>query len=96
MVHQADYNPILARMADAAGLPCLPHSANLSLVTIFSLHMMGAIPNAGPYVEFAIEGPDYYPWQAGLFSPALEARDGTVAIGGRPDKNVKKVNKNGL
>ncbi len=38
----------VAQMADEAGLPCVPHSANLSLVTVFTLHMMGAIPNAGP------------------------------------------------
>ena len=38
--------------------------------------MMGAIAGAGPYVEFTIEGRDYYPWQDGLFEPALVARDG--------------------
>jgi L-alanine-DL-glutamate epimerase-like enolase superfamily enzyme len=43
-------------MAQAAGLPVTPHSANLSLVTVFTLHMMGAIAGAGPYVEFSIEG----------------------------------------
>ena len=26
-----------------------------------------AISNAGKYLEFSIEGPDYYPWQVGLF-----------------------------
>ena len=52
-------------MAQAAGLPVTPHSANLSLVTVFTLHMMGAIAGAGPYVEFSIEGADYYPWQDG-------------------------------
>ena len=26
-----------------------------------------AIPNAGKYLEFSIEGLDYYPWQTGLF-----------------------------
>jgi L-alanine-DL-glutamate epimerase-like enolase superfamily enzyme len=54
-------------MAEEAGLPCTPHCANLSMVTLFTMHMMGAIANAGPYVEFSIEGPDYYPWQEGLF-----------------------------
>ena len=44
----------VAAMAHAAGLPCVPHSANMSLVTVFTLHMMGAIKNAGPYVEFSI------------------------------------------
>jgi L-alanine-DL-glutamate epimerase-like enolase superfamily enzyme len=40
---------------------------------------VGAIANAGRYVEFSIEGPDYYPWQDGIFTPALVARDGEVA-----------------
>ena len=79
----------VAEMAREAGLPCIPHSANLSLVTVFSLHMMGAIANAGPYVEFTIEGADYYPWQEGLFSPALEARDGMVAIPDGPGWGVE-------
>jgi L-alanine-DL-glutamate epimerase-like enolase superfamily enzyme len=67
----------VAAMADAAGLPCVPHSANLSLVTVFSLHLLGALPNAGAYLEFSIE-PDG--WTRELFSPALEVREGCVAI----------------
>lgn len=78
----------VAAMAQAAGLPCTPHSANLSLVTVFTLHMMGAIPNAGPYVEFSIEGLDYYPWQAGLYTPALVAQAGKVAIPDGPGWGV--------
>ena len=57
----------VAQMAAAAGLPCTPHSANLSLVTICTMHLLGAIANAGPYLEYSIEGPDYYPWQQNLF-----------------------------
>jgi L-alanine-DL-glutamate epimerase-like enolase superfamily enzyme len=57
----------VARMAAAAGLPCTPHSANLSMVTLFTMHLLCAIPNAGKYLELSIEGPDYYPWQEGLF-----------------------------
>ena len=72
----------VAAMAAEAGLPCVPHSANLSLVTVFALHLLAAVPNAGPYVEFSIEGPDYYPWQDGLFTPALEVVDGRVALAG--------------
>lgn len=70
----------VAQMAERAGLPVTPHSANLSLVTVFTLHLMGALGNAGPYVEFSIEGPDYYPWQYDLFSPGFEIRDGKVRI----------------
>ncbi len=79
----------VAEMARAAGLPCTPHAANLSLVTVFTLHMMGAIEGAGPYVEFTIEGPDYYPWQDGLFDPALVARDGKVQIPDAPGWGVE-------
>ena len=57
----------VARRAAAAGLPCTPHAANLSLVTMCTMHLLRAIPNAGKYLEFSIEGTDYYPWQEGLF-----------------------------
>ena len=71
----------VAKMGEAAGLVCTPHSANLSMVTVFTLHMMGAISNAGPYVEFSIEDEvDYYPWQKNLFSEPLVAKDGKVQI----------------
>src|SRR3546814_14577614 len=53
----------VARLGAAAGLPCTPHSANLSMVTIFTMHLLRTIPNAGKYLELSIEGPDYYPWQ---------------------------------
>lgn len=54
-------------MGARAGLPITPHAANLSLVTMCTMHLLKAIPNAGKYLEFSIEGLDYYPWQDGLF-----------------------------
>jgi L-alanine-DL-glutamate epimerase-like enolase superfamily enzyme len=57
----------VCKMAEAAGLPVTPHCANLSMVTLFTMHLLRAIPNAGKYLEFSIEGADYYPWQEGLF-----------------------------
>ncbi len=57
----------VARMGHAAGLPCTPHAANLSLVTLFTMHLLRAVPNPGRYLEFSIEGDDYYPWQRDLF-----------------------------
>ncbi|WP_108662217.1 mandelate racemase/muconate lactonizing enzyme family protein [Acuticoccus kandeliae] len=57
----------IARMAAEHGLPVTPHSANLSLVTLFTMHLLRAIPNAGKYLEFSIEEEDYYPWQYGLY-----------------------------
>ena len=80
----------VAAMAAAAGLPCTPHSANLSLVTICTMHLLGAIPNAGPYLEFSIEGPDYYPWQQGLFLGDPFAIDGgEISIPSAPGWGVE-------
>jgi L-alanine-DL-glutamate epimerase-like enolase superfamily enzyme len=79
----------VARMAGDAGLACMPHSANLSLVTVFALHLMGAIPNAGPYVEFSIEPAADYPWQGGLFAPPLTVTDGEVEIPAGPGWGVE-------
>lgn len=79
----------VAALARSRALPVTPHSANLSLVTVFTLHLVGALEGAGPYVEFSIEGPDYYPWQDGLFEPALIARDGKVQIPDGPGWGVQ-------
>ena len=80
----------VARMAAEAGLPCTPHSANLSMLTLFTMHLLGAIPNAGKYLELSIEGADYYPWQEGLFveSP-YTVRDGQVTIPSAPGWDVE-------
>jgi L-alanine-DL-glutamate epimerase-like enolase superfamily enzyme len=80
----------VAKMAAAAGLPCTPHCANLSLVTMCTMHLLGAIPNAGKYLEFSIEGADYYPWQEGLFLGAPYAiEDGKATIPDAPGWGVE-------
>ncbi len=80
----------VVRLAAQAGLPCTPHSANLSLVTICTMHLLGAIANAGKYLELSIEGPDYYPWQQGLFrGDPFAVRDGRVSIPAEPGWGVE-------
>lgn len=80
----------VAEMGARAGLPCTPHSANLSMVTLFTMHLLGAIPNAGKYLEFSIEGPDYYPWQDGLFRNWPYAiNDGKATIPSEPGWGVE-------
>ena len=80
----------VVRMAQAAGLPVTPHSANLSLVTLFTMHLLRAIPNAGPYLELSIEGPDYYPWQQDLFVESPYAvQDGQVTVTDAPGWGVQ-------
>ena len=78
----------VVEMARGRAIPVTPHSANLSLVTVFTLHLVSAIANAGPFVEFSIEGPEYYPWQDGIFTPALVAVDGMVATPSGPGWGV--------
>ncbi len=80
----------VVQMAAAAGLPCTPHSANLSLVTLCAMHLLGAIPNAGKYLELSIEGEDYYPWQQGLFiEDPYVVTDGCVTIPSAPGWGVE-------
>jgi len=68
-----------------AGLPCTPHAANLGLVTMVTAHLLRALPNAGPYLEFSIEGDDYYPWQRGLFAgDPFRVTDGCLAVPDAP------------
>ena len=57
----------VAKIIEKGGFLCTPHTANLSLVTICTMHFLKAINNSGPYLEFSIEGKDYYPWQENLF-----------------------------
>ena len=80
----------VVQMAAAAGLPCTPHSANLSLVTLCTMHLLGAIGNPGKYLELSIEGPDYYPWQEGLFcGDPYAVTDGHVSIPSAPGWGVE-------
>jgi L-alanine-DL-glutamate epimerase-like enolase superfamily enzyme len=80
----------VADMAAQAGLPCTPHCANLSLVTVATMHMLAALPNAGRYLELSIEGADYYPWQAGLFrDDPFAVADGHVLIPDQPGWGVE-------
>lgn len=67
----------VAAMAHEAGLPCVPHSAGRSLVTVFTLHLLAAIPNAGPHMELSIEPTA---WAAELYEPSLEVIDGEVPM----------------
>ncbi|MEM7208170.1 MAG: mandelate racemase/muconate lactonizing enzyme family protein [Pseudomonadota bacterium] len=79
----------VAKMAEERGYKCLPHAANMSLVTIFTLHFLGAINNPGDYLEFAIEEDDYYPWQYGIYSDFPVAVDGKVRIPEGPGWGVE-------
>jgi len=79
----------ICRMAAAHGLPVTPHAANLSLVTLCTMHLLRAIPNPGKYLEFSIEGLDYYPWQHGLFAnDPYKIEDGHATVTDAPGWGV--------
>lgn len=71
----------VARHAAEHGLPCTPHSANLSALQMYSLHLMACIPNAGPFLERTIEQDG---WRLGPFEGVPEVRDGALALPSEP------------
>jgi L-alanine-DL-glutamate epimerase-like enolase superfamily enzyme len=75
----------VARMAEKAGMICTPHAANLSMVTVFTLHMVAAIPNAGRFMEYTIESD---PWTEGLLTSKLEVAGGKVSVPDGPGWGV--------
>jgi L-alanine-DL-glutamate epimerase-like enolase superfamily enzyme len=80
----------VCKMAEATGLPVTPHAANLSLVTMCTMHLLRAIPNAGKYLEFSIEEEDYYPWQYGLFlGDPYRIEDGKATVTDAPGWGVE-------
>lgn len=80
----------VAAMGAAAGLPCTPHCANWSLVTLFTMHLLRAIPNAGDYLEFSIEQEDYYPWQYGLYRKSpFDIKEGHATVLDEPGWGVE-------
>lgn len=77
----------VARLAAEAGLPCTPHAANRTMVTVFTLHLQAVLPNAGPFMEFSIEEA---PWIGGLFvTDPFTVEDGRVAIPDQPGWGVE-------
>ena len=75
----------VAEMAADAGIPCVPHSANRSLVTVFTLHLLNAIDNAGDYFELSIEDR----WDDGMYTPSLTVENGEVEVPDGPGWGVE-------
>ena len=75
----------VAKIIEKGDFICTPHAANLSLVTMCTMHLLKAIPNAGPYLELSIEGEDYYPWQQDLFlNDPFAVKNGCVTVTDQP------------
>ena len=80
----------VAAMAAQHNTPVTPHCANLSLVTLFTAHLLKALPNAGKYLEFSIEADDYSPWQYGLYrNDPYVITDGKITIADQPGWGIE-------
>jgi L-alanine-DL-glutamate epimerase-like enolase superfamily enzyme len=78
----------VAKMGLEAGLIVKPHAANLSMVTIFTMHMLSAVPNSGE-LEYSIEyGADITRQAREMFSPAIELKDGHAMLSAEPGWGV--------
>lgn len=73
-----------ALMANKMGIPCIPHSANHGMVTLFTLHLMRAIPNPGKYLEFSIETGGINDELMAMYSPALKIENGSLNLPAEP------------
>src|SRR5690606_1230366 len=72
-----------------AGMVTKPHAANVSLVTVFTMHMLAALPNAGE-VEFSIEDEAAITREArAMFDPVLELRDGQAVMPDGPGWGIQ-------
>jgi L-alanine-DL-glutamate epimerase-like enolase superfamily enzyme len=79
----------VAQMADLAGIPVKPHAANVSLVTVFTMHMLAAWPKGGE-VEFSIEADSPMTTRAqAMFDPILEMKDGKAVMPDGPGWGVR-------
>lgn len=75
----------VARMAAEAGMKCIPHSANHGFATLCAMHVLRAIPNAGNYLEYSIEGPYSQQWADDLFEESpFGVTDGQVMVSDAP------------
>ena len=76
-------------MANEVGIPCIPHSANHGMVTLFVLHLMRAIPNPGDYLEYSIEFESGINQMArSMYDPDLEIEDGHLHLPVEPGWGV--------
>lgn len=76
----------VAKLTQEAGLPITPHAANLSLVTMCTLHLLLALPNRGKYLEYSIE---QAPFERELFEGnPFRIENGHVSVSEEPGWGV--------
>jgi L-alanine-DL-glutamate epimerase-like enolase superfamily enzyme len=76
----------VAMMAEAAGIPCTPHCANLSLLQVFTLHLAASMPAVSQFQEWSIEDTA---WTRGVYEPIPEVVDGSVTMTDGPGWGIQ-------
>lgn len=78
----------VARMAHKAGKLCVPHSSHFSMIMVFTLHMLGAIPNS-KYIEVTIDDTSELNRESrAMYEPQLTVVDGKIMIPNGPGWGV--------
>ena len=75
----------VARMASEKGISVMPHSANHSMLMVFTLHLAASLPNAAPLAEWCIE---HNQWTNGLYEPPLRVENGFAVFPDAPGWGV--------
>ena len=76
----------VARMAEAVGVPIVPHISGTDLCYLWLLHYVSAIPNPGPYHEFKGTAPDL-PFTCA--TSTLETQNGVLKVPTGPGSGVE-------
>ncbi len=76
----------VARMAEAFGMPCVPHISGSGLGYLYMMHFVSAIPNAGPFHEFKGFNKDI-PLQC--TTSKLASEDGIVTVPSGPGAGIE-------
>ncbi len=76
-------------LAGLAGKTVVPHSANHSMVTLFTLHLFAAMPNAGAMMEWSIEHDGINKQATEFLNPNPFVKDGRAHFEAGPGWGVK-------
>lgn len=76
----------VARLAATKGIVVDPHSPDLSMTEFFSLHLLAAVPNPGPFLEYGCTDEST---PTNVFVAGIQVQNGTVKVPQVPGWGVK-------
>lgn len=77
----------VARMAEAAGIPCTPHCSTHSMIQVFTLHLAAAAPSLSQRQEWRLD--EDPAWCQDLFEPVPRVVDGLVDVPTAPGWGIE-------